>query len=1320
MAARRYIEGARDEEFRNAVAMWDHPHRVLARDLTNVDTLFSIGEVSGNPSPYVVPNTKMLRGLQELHVITEANFLPSRFKKAIIERHTLYPGGVNTDKNYALLTYRRVHNEIPGSRSAYIVMLPQENDDGSITLKPVLDFPMNDVYDLPAMVFMYILFVLNEVSEGGVLHAEYCIDPKNDIRRQFKVANTFTKNRANGSISLRAIITLYNDIMSSIYTSIHGFDHIAERCTWNGSDDSGTRIICTLKNGGVVTLRVELALIPGIGVRAGGRWTEAMKMILDEWFPSRCYLTTSNEEDDLCLVYCLILGVMCRERQLWVTRVDKVIPPDSVICRGVYDCDIESIQSLCKSLLEGENPLKDCDIRFGVEYSIKEMQERLTSVESKLLSGTLEKYGLDVYVFESGVMKHVFPVYMSKREKLKGRIPILCVQDGKGKGHYILVTDMDTIMARTGGKIFYNCSKCGAAFYSKGALMRHVHNTDEVSEERMHWSRSDIGSDAIVKGRCWKCMLQFATDFEYQYHTEHCFMEGKSGYRYVRCENSVIDLPTLRGVDVDIEAEKKKNDDAYLLYADFESYINPETGEHDIMSWGLYDLAKDEYLSGFCLGDFIRRIYEVSCERAKTHVYFHNAMNYDGNFILRYVLRHDWTSEWEVHPIMKSSSRLQKLSFRFKGEDGHSHTLDIGDTFLFLTMSLERIVNCIRRDGDVESNKHNFPHFFEQFTQRYGLGDEEVDMILRKNLFPYKYFTAPRCLDVPIEDFLKIFNGENPEDVKFFSENVKVEDLKEQYPLVKKVMDTFKCKTARDYHDIYLMCDVMELADVFTRSIETLWESHHVFLPNYIGMPAASWAAFLRHNPRMEIPLYSATVYAEFFSSMTRGGVTSAPLRYAKSDETHSIIYLDVNGLYPYVMQAYDYPSGYMIWMTFNSIPDDVSCNDYLLNEIFPVLYSHHEGMCLTVDLHYTEELKRETDDFPFAPEHRVIYDEYFDDNGELGGFLRSWSEANQGEKMHAFTGLVGTLYDKQQYTVHWRLLEWYIRHGLIVTKIWWGVRFEESDYLASYVRKNIEIRNTRKDELGKMVYKLMGNSIYGKTFESPFKRGTYNIVRDKTVLAGLLEEGGINTITPIDDLAWVVKMDGTEIILDKPTYIGACVCEYAKMHMYELFYDKLRPIFESVQLVYTDTDSVIVYITHPPEMHEPARLFEYIKTRCPGLIGNIGGQVKSEIKDANGEDDIIDEVIALRSKVYAYKARDGHIGKRAKGTTHAAQEGQLDWDVYEKALQSRVSATTVNVQFIRSRFTVSTKEVERQSLSANDGKREICVDGIHTHAWGY
>lgn len=1275
---------------------------------------------------HMAPRTRVIQGLKQLGVVTDTVFRPKMFKERIIDVKAGYVPVDRSDRNYAWMKYHDLIVPIAdrSDRSkSKTCWQTTDRRDGS----PILNVPFNNVYDLPTSLFMY---VLNAITQGTIndrkYNTRYTITPSTDHDGNAEeiVSGPLSRSR-EGDVPLDDVLNIFNRIIGKIHTMMNGFAAgEVDRLTWNGSDESGTSIILIFHDGRKLVLEVKLILGEGTMIDVGGKWTDEIASILDEVFPSRCYLTVKNVDDEQCLLYCMVLGMMCYENRPWMVAEDKVIEPWTIRSRGMMYSNLETVRKVSKEILEGGPVREAVDLLRSENYSIQEFQEKAKGLEDLILGKNPDVAGMgfDFYVMDYGTTKHIFPVYMSKRcigDDGK-HIKLLNVKSKDGLyGHYILITDMDEVMRRSGGKIFFNCSKCNASFYTQGGMKGHLCVGDIEHKDGLAWSRYNMaGTDCDHKGYCERCMLKFATEFEYYYHRENCFMKGKTGFRHVHCI-SIDDchggIPALRGVTVDEEVESARNAEEKLFFADFESFINPETGEHSIMSYGVFDEQNHKFEIGYSIEEFVMYMYRKVMDYDEIKVYFHNAMNYDANFILRYVLANEWTKKWNIRAIMKSSSRLQTLSFSFNDDKGKKKVIHIGDTFLFLTLSLERIVSSIRKP-DLETNMNNFTRFFEGFLEHYpGVTAKDVDMILRKNIFPYKFFTEESRLDTPTDEFIKIFLPLE-ENLKYFSENVDKSDLERQYHDVEYVMGVYGCKTARDYHDIYLRCDVLQIADVFMNAIHTLWESHHIFLPNFVGMPAASWGAFLRHNPDMSIPLYTNTIFAEFFSTMTRGGVTSAPLRYAVADSTHSIIYLDVNGLYPYVMQAYKYPCGFLAWQSYAHIKDDVNLNDYLMNEIFPQLERDGEGLCLTVDLIYPSKVKIATDDYPFAPEHRLIHDEYFDETGELTGFLQQWSAANDHEKMSSFMGLVGTVYDKEKYTVHWRLLKWYIEHGLIVNKLYWGVRFREGDYLADYVRLNIRIRNERKDELGKMVYKLMGNSIYGKTFESPFKRATYKIVTDGGVMRGMLEEKSISSLTPIDNLGWVVKMDGEEIVLNKPTYIGACVCEYAKLHMYTLLYDKLRRIFPKVELVYTDTDSFIVRVEHEPELEDDKKLFAYIKSQEPDLIGGIGGQVKSE----TGEDDTIREVIALRSKVYAYVTKSGHIGKRAKGTTHAAQETQLDWETYKEALFTLKSVPTRNVQFVRKQFNISTIEMLRQSLSVNDSKRCIMQDGIHTHAWGY
>lgn len=1206
-----------------------------------------------------------------------------------------------------------------------------------------LSIPGRDVMDLPLFVMLYILKRLTQFPRGtrsfliaynlGPTESNVMIPIKDDEGRPIAVID--------GRLREKDLEQIYMTIIRHYAAIIPDNESGA---SWNGSEESGTRIIlANMKTPFRLKLKLDFSDAHVNSTTTG--WTQGVEDLLNNTV-GNAVISVRNKDDNKCLIYCLVMGLILKmtdtgSRAFGASTM--MVDPAEVYSKGMFLFTDESnevtclIHKLTRLLMPpdySDGPLDpltqyvvDIDKRVGTMQSVSEFREEFSDLEEKLIPNHI--CGIDIYGIDYNVNMHIYPLYISKyREKT---IDLLCVTPADTRcSHYCVITNMEKLLRDSGGKQFFSCSRCGQTFYHRRLVREHkcpaVPDHYQVDGDGgYHYSRMGVDPRCdIICGACSKCRLCFVDDFALEYHKTHCLMEGQTGYRHVQLITYKQDEhPTLKGEEIDLEAEDGHVKRRRVMYADFECSIDPETGVHSFMSYGVYEWKSGVYKCGYSLEEFVNFIVNVAYanEEDQIYVYFHNAMGYDANFILRHVLRNPAYRSWGIQVIMKSSNKLQKLVLHTH-KDGKSRAIHIGDTFLFLTLSLERIVGSIRKD-EIEINTENFPRFFYIFSKRYpDVPIEMIDHVLRKNIFPYKFFTDASKLNTTIDEFLKIFEPKE-ENLKYFSERVTVDELRDGYEDTKRVVDTYKCKDARDYHDLYLCCDVMQLADVFDRSMNILWESHNIHLTKYLGMPSASWAAFLRHDPSMSIPLYEETFYAEFFKAMIRGGITSAALRHAVADDKHSIIYLDVNGLYPYVMQKYDFPCGRFSFVPMGWAGEMVPIK---LEEKFAMLEREHKGMCFCVDMHFPDEVKELTDMYPFAPEHRRIFREYYSDvdSKELTPFLKRWSEANNGEKISEFKGLVCTLYDKTKYNVHWRLLKFYMEHGVIITKVWFGVMFDEGDYLAGYIRKNIAIRNERKDELGKTLYKLLGNSIYGKTFESPFKRNTYEIVRDPIKLQGLLEEGNIASMVPIDELGWIVRMDGEDIILDKPTYIGACVCEFAKLHMYTLMYDKLMSIFPNVdgergcQLVYTDTDSFIVLVRHPPDLTgcTPQQLFAYIKSKDPTLIGGIGGQVKSE----TGEDDTIREIIALRSKTYAYVTWGGHSDERAKGTPIDVQKSQLNWEAYQHVLEVLTSfdVTTHNIE--RNVFVLSSKEAVRRSLSANDGKRYICEDGIHTHAFGY
>ena len=806
---------------------------------------------------------------------------------------------------------------------------------------PRLRIPYHEVMDFPTHLMIYILFALTHHRSGQRFDAmirynyqimySFTANPNSD--QQGRIQDESNKNiiQRGGKIRVEDLYYIYITIFTE-YTRLVGVEFTSD-VRWNGSEDSGTRIRLYNNPHFNTSLYITLYFYPVPSVSLGHKWTPEIEKVMEKSVGTSI-ISVKNEHDNKCLIYCIVMGLIrLRPGGSRAFGLRNLMIPDyEIFTKGQFffsssdddDIIVSEIKRFTSYLLPPSSVgdrvdfkhrfVEDIDKKTGIFISVSEFRKEFEKIEEILIPD--KTFGIDVFGLDMNISKHIYPLYSSQRNR-ETVIELLCVTPPETKcSHFGLIINKEKLLKNSGGKQFFSCSKCGKSFFHRRLLNEHhclatVSSLQINDEDGYHFSKKNDDKTKQVVGICSKCRLCFSEPFEYEYHKNHCLMQGQIGYRHVQLKTYDKDeSPKLHGEELNLEAENKHVVSRRVMYADFECCIHPETGEHEFMSYGIYDWNSGIYKCGYSLDEFMNFIIDLafSSDQDQIYVYFHNAMGYDANFVLRFVLSNPHYSDWGINVIMKSMNRLQKLVFHVH-HDGVARTIHIGDTFLFLTLSLERIVDCIRKE-DIAANLEKFPRFFEIFHKRYpGIENEEINHILRKNIFPYKFFSSPDKLETSKDEFLKIFEPRE-ENLQYFSEKVTVPDLEKSYEDTKHVMDIFICRNARDYHDIYLCCDVMQLADIFDRTMKILWDSHHIHLTRYLGMPSASWAAFLRHDPTMEIPLYENTFFAEFFKAMIRGGITSAALRHAVADEKHSIIYLDVNGLYPYVMQAYDYPCG--------------------------------------------------------------------------------------------------------------------------------------------------------------------------------------------------------------------------------------------------------------------------------------------------------------------------------------------------------------------------------------------------------------------------
>ena len=78
-------------------------------------------------------------------------------------------------------------------------------------------------------------------------------------------------------------------------------------------------------------------------------------------------------------------------------------------------------------------------------------------------------------------------------------------------------------------------------------------------------------------------------------------------------------------------------------------------------------------------------------------------------------------------------------------------------------------------------------------------------LLRRKGVYPYDYFN---CLE-------KFNETQLPTAEHFYNKLCQTDISEQEYEHAEHVWDSFKCKTLRDYHDVYLLSDVLLLTDVF-------------------------------------------------------------------------------------------------------------------------------------------------------------------------------------------------------------------------------------------------------------------------------------------------------------------------------------------------------------------------------------------------------------------------------------------------------------------------------------------------------------------------
>lgn len=374
-------------------------------------------------------------------------------------------------------------------------------------------------------------------------------------------------------------------------------------------------------------------------------------------------------------------------------------------------------------------------------------------------------------------------------------------------------------------------------------------------------------------------------------------------------------------------------------------------------------------------------------------------------------------------------------------------------------------------------------------------------------------------------------------------------------------------------------------------------------------------------------------------------------------------------------------------------------------------------GYIFEADLNYPKHLHDMHNDYPFCAEKRLLPNEAFD-------ILKI--EKNKIEK------LLLTLYDKEKYVLHYGMLKLAIRHGLVLKKVHRILRFKQSCWLKPYIDLNIELRKQAKNNFEKEFFKLLINSIFGKTMENLRLRVNIKLVNKwggKFGARMLIARPNFKRCIIFDDELVAIELEKTNVQMNKPICVGMCVLDISKVSMYKFLYEYLKPKYnEKCTVAYTDTDSFILSIQTPnfyEDMRNDSEMFDTSNYPLPNRY-NIeqknareSGKYKDELSGA-----IMHKFIGLGAKCYTIRKlykKSYKIIKKAKGVKKGVVKGKIQFKHYDQCFQkNRVIKCKQNT--IRSiKHNLYSVRQEKVALNPCDDKRYIIgPQRIDSLAWGH
>ena len=188
------------------------------------------------------------------------------------------------------------------------------------------------------------------------------------------------------------------------------------------------------------------------------------------------------------------------------------------------------------------------------------------------------------------------------------------------------------------------------------------------------------------------------------------------------------------------------------------------------------------------------------------------------------------------------------------------------DSMQFMNSSLDSFVKNL--------SDYDFKYLSKEFTGDF------LELVKQKGVYPYEY----------MDSCSKFSENKLPDRSKFFS-SLKDKCISEKnYMKANNMWNVFKMNTMVDYHDLYLKTDVLLLADVFEKFINTCLDYYRLDPCHCFSISGLSWDAILKMTG-IELDLISDIDMHLFIEKGMRVGISYIAKRHSKANNKYMKCY---------------------------------------------------------------------------------------------------------------------------------------------------------------------------------------------------------------------------------------------------------------------------------------------------------------------------------------------------------------------------------------------------------------------------------------------